>query len=93
MASSSQIVTSSVLGKRKTASGSGLVLHLAPSDSDYAGSESDAAAATSAQRVVIDKRPYLCTHPGCSKAYSKPSRLAEHERSHTGEVRGCGSLS
>lgn len=29
---------------------------------------------------------YACTHAGCDKAYRKPSRLREHERSHTGEV-------
>lgn len=29
---------------------------------------------------------YICSHEGCSKAYTKPSRLAEHERSHTGQV-------
>jgi hypothetical protein len=32
------------------------------------------------------KKRYHCTHEGCDKAYSKPTRLAEHERSHTGEV-------
>ncbi|KAF8487680.1 hypothetical protein JB92DRAFT_2758971 [Gautieria morchelliformis] len=32
------------------------------------------------------KRLYRCTHQGCMKSYRKPSRLAEHERSHTGEV-------
>jgi len=31
-------------------------------------------------------RPYRCTHQGCTKSYTKPSRLAEHQRSHTGEV-------
>ncbi|KXN87363.1 Transcription factor IIIA [Leucoagaricus sp. SymC.cos] len=31
------------------------------------------------------KKRYQCTYEGCDKAYSKPSRLAEHERSHTGE--------
>nr|GAT57901.1 transcriptional factor IIIa [Mycena chlorophos] len=31
------------------------------------------------------KKRYQCTHPGCLKAYSKPSRLEEHERSHTGD--------
>lgn len=32
------------------------------------------------------RKRYHCIHDGCDKAYSKPSRLAEHERSHTGEV-------
>ncbi|KAF7298019.1 Glucoamylase [Mycena chlorophos] len=32
-----------------------------------------------------NKKRYQCTHPGCLKAYSKPSRLEEHERSHTGD--------
>ncbi|OCF44530.1 hypothetical protein I317_01602 [Kwoniella heveanensis CBS 569] len=31
------------------------------------------------------ERKFKCTHPGCDKAYFKPSRLAEHELSHTGE--------
>ncbi|RUS16212.1 hypothetical protein BC937DRAFT_91489 [Endogone sp. FLAS-F59071] len=31
------------------------------------------------------KRPYICAHPACGKAYKKPCKLAEHERVHTGE--------
>lgn len=31
------------------------------------------------------KTRYFCQHPGCDKSYTKPVRLAEHERSHTGE--------
>lgn len=31
------------------------------------------------------ERRFACTHPGCEKAYTKPSRLVEHERTHTGE--------
>jgi hypothetical protein len=31
-------------------------------------------------------KPYVCSHVGCGKSYRKPSRLREHERSHTGEV-------
>lgn len=38
------------------------------------------------QLVENTKRRYKCTHKGCTKAYTKPSRLEEHERSHTGEV-------
>ena len=32
------------------------------------------------------KKKYHCTFSGCEKSYSKPCRLEEHERSHTGEV-------
>ncbi len=32
------------------------------------------------------ERKFICTHKGCSKAYFKPSRLAEHELTHTGLV-------
>ncbi|EPQ50116.1 hypothetical protein GLOTRDRAFT_82578 [Gloeophyllum trabeum ATCC 11539] len=31
------------------------------------------------------KKRYKCTFAGCDKTYAKPSRLAEHERVHTGE--------
>lgn len=31
-------------------------------------------------------KSYVCQHPGCQKAYTKPSRLAEHELVHSGEV-------
>ncbi|WVQ66749.1 uncharacterized protein L199_004940 [Kwoniella botswanensis] len=31
------------------------------------------------------ERKFKCLHPGCDKAYFKPSRLAEHELCHTGE--------
>jgi hypothetical protein len=33
------------------------------------------------------KKKYNCTFEGCQKAYTKPTRLEEHKRSHTGEVR------
>ena len=36
--------------------------------------------------VSSTAKRYKCTHAGCTKAYTKPSRLEEHERSHTGEV-------
>ncbi|KAF8517174.1 hypothetical protein BU17DRAFT_50145 [Hysterangium stoloniferum] len=35
--------------------------------------------------VTPKERPYRCTYENCSNAYTKPSRLAEHRRSHTGE--------
>uniref|UniRef100_A0A8H7Y7H7 C2H2-type domain-containing protein n=1 Tax=Psilocybe cubensis TaxID=181762 RepID=A0A8H7Y7H7_PSICU len=35
--------------------------------------------------VPHTKKCYRCTHLGCDKAYTKPSRLEEHERTHTGQ--------
>jgi hypothetical protein len=32
------------------------------------------------------KKKYNCTFEGCEKAFTKPTRLEEHKRSHTGEV-------
>lgn len=34
----------------------------------------------------VKNKKYMCTHDGCMKAYTKPARLEEHLRSHTGEV-------
>ncbi|WVQ75651.1 hypothetical protein IAR50_005280 [Cryptococcus sp. DSM 104548] len=31
------------------------------------------------------QKKFKCTHEGCDKAYTKPSRLAEHEMTHRGE--------
>jgi len=31
-------------------------------------------------------RRYRCNYTGCNKSYTKPARLREHERSHTGEA-------
>jgi hypothetical protein len=36
---------------------------------------------------IDDAKWHSCTFPGCNKAYRKPTRLREHQRSHTGEVR------
>ncbi|KAF9406659.1 hypothetical protein BGZ94_003013 [Podila epigama] len=38
-----------------------------------------------ARGTVVQLKPYICVFPGCGKAYSKPSRLGEHERVHTDE--------
>ncbi|CCJ29539.1 unnamed protein product [Pneumocystis jirovecii] len=37
------------------------------------------------KRRKIEKKLYKCTYEGCEKAYSKPCRIEEHIRSHTGE--------
>jgi hypothetical protein len=38
------------------------------------------------QLLLNPKRIYKCTFNGCEKSYTKPSRLEEHERSHSGDV-------
>ena len=92
-------ITTVTLGKRKRERRDSLVIHLsspAPSCEDdliYTGSEyehgqaSDYLSEGPSLGVARAKRRYACTFEGCIKAYTKPSRLAEHERSHTGDVR------
>ena len=72
-----------------------LVLHLsAASESEYESTLNPTAnTPTSRQPVIVNgklllnpQRIYKCTFEGCDKSYSKPSRLEEHERSHTGHV-------
>ncbi|KAJ3777001.1 transcription factor iiia [Lentinula raphanica] len=86
----------SVLGKRKasTLKSKDYILHLNSSSEPQTGlSESEyEPAASSSKPVLINgslvegstKKRYQCTVEGCGKAYSKPSRLEEHSRSHTG---------
>ncbi|KAF7321425.1 Transcription factor iiia [Mycena kentingensis (nom. inval.)] len=33
--------------------------------------------------LILTQKPYKCEYPHCNKAYTKPSRLEEHQRSHT----------
>lgn len=40
----------------------------------------------SASIKSVRRKSYLCNWDGCDKAYTKPCRLEEHFRSHTGEV-------
>ncbi|TFK62256.1 transcription factor iiia [Pluteus cervinus] len=92
MTPSSEVVQSlTVLGKRKAeTSDKRLVLHLESStDQDHTTSESesdddthDLGPSSASQK---NKNRYRCTYDGCGKAYTKPVRLAEHTRSHTGE--------
>ncbi|KAJ7287319.1 transcription factor iiia [Mycena rebaudengoi] len=89
-------VVQSVLGKRNRRPNQ-YVLHLASSPEPGAASDSDfepltqVASTSKSLPILINgtlvastKKRYQCTHPGCDKAYTKPSRLEEHERSHSG---------
>jgi len=87
-----------VLGKRKAYSQTDcLVLHLSPaptsSSSQPDHSESYQPSISQNPPIIINgslvpgtKKCYRCTFGGCKKAYAKPSRLEEHQRTHTGQV-------
>lgn len=79
-------VPEKVLGKRKTQE---YVIRLTSSPEPPTDSDSN----PSSRPILVNgvlvektKKRYKCTFSSCDKAYTKPSRLAEHERSHTGEV-------
>ncbi|KAI0065732.1 hypothetical protein BV25DRAFT_1879591 [Artomyces pyxidatus] len=83
--------TVTVLGKRKTRGN--LVLHLSGASGTDSASEYELQPTAGPSRAPIlingkvvagTTRRYQCTYDGCDKAYTKPSRLEEHERSHTG---------
>ncbi|KAH9857901.1 hypothetical protein C2E23DRAFT_746762 [Lenzites betulinus] len=92
---SSSTATTITLRKRKHRDS--LVIHLSspsPScenDPTYTESEYELGQASEVHalspRVPAPRgqKRYACNHEGCTKSYSKPSRLAEHERSHTGD--------
>ncbi|KAI0704925.1 hypothetical protein BC835DRAFT_1315791 [Cytidiella melzeri] len=80
-----------VLGKRKKRVSNNYVLQLdSTSCEEHTGSEYEtgssvcAITAKGSRKRTAAKR-FSCTHEGCMKAYTKPSRLAEHVRSHTGD--------
>ncbi|KAJ7128998.1 hypothetical protein C8R43DRAFT_689581 [Mycena crocata] len=84
----------SILGKRSRAP-SQYLLRLTSSPEPDGLSDSDLAPRASTSKslpILINgslvshtKKRYKCTHSGCDKAYTKPSRLEEHERSHSGQ--------
>lgn len=73
------ISTTTVLGKRRK---SHLILRLSSSPAPL-----EAATAAPSTETLNKKARHPCTYSECTKSYSKASRLAEHQRSHTGEVR------
>ncbi|KAJ3524427.1 hypothetical protein NM688_g8565 [Phlebia brevispora] len=101
MPASSMTTTAVVLRKRKAPSGndSGTgVLRLSsspsPSYDAYSESEYDDGQSVVSQLTADTRnhrnarkpgKRFPCAFEGCSKSYTKPSRLAEHQRTHTGE--------
>lgn len=96
---SSPTLSATVLGKRKKST-LVLRLSSSPAPADSSGTEAFTSAiagptnkTSTSDPIVPDPlvktrrgaRRYLCSYSGCSKSYSKPSRLSEHYRSHTGE--------
>ncbi|KAI8995510.1 hypothetical protein BD414DRAFT_479749 [Trametes punicea] len=89
--------TATTLTLRKRKRRDSLVIHISspsPScendplytESEYdPGQASDVPSAAPRARTPGKQKRYTCTFEGCTKAYSKLSRLAEHERSHTGD--------
>ncbi|KAG6333160.1 hypothetical protein ID866_5927 [Astraeus odoratus] len=99
MATASTLSSTTVLGKRRK-SRTSLILSAGNAYTDETGTETDIEmlGEPSAQTATSDllslseppakgdkKTRYPCTYAGCTKSYSKPSRLSEHYRSHTGE--------
>ena len=93
MSSSSAVSeTAVILGKRKQRAESDYVLRLeSPSYDESTTTEFEEGSSTRNRATAFPRKKsnvkrFSCTYEGCAKAYSKPSRLAEHVRSHTGDV-------
>ena len=53
---------------------------------DTSGSSSSRSPSSKGPHSQPRTKNHACSYDGCTKAYVKPSRLKEHERSHTGQV-------
>ena len=96
-------LASTALGKRKSpGQDAPLILHLTTSIATFPARQKNTSCESPSQQastskvapIIINgvlvehtKKRYCCTYERCGKAYTKPSRLVEHERSHTGQVR------
>ncbi|TFK23684.1 transcription factor iiia [Coprinopsis marcescibilis] len=93
MPMATQVQTLTVLGKRKTSPPyRGILRAVATSNSSSSEQSDDYNPEKDSKPIIINgkiskytKKRYQCTHTGCDKAYTKPSRLEEHERTHTGQ--------
>ncbi|KAF9228347.1 hypothetical protein BS17DRAFT_773538 [Gyrodon lividus] len=88
----SPTLSTTVLGKRKKPplvlqlSSSSVSSGITPVAGPSTNPTAELAASNSKPSLKVGKKArYQCTYSGCVKSYSKPSRLAEHSRSHTGE--------
>jgi hypothetical protein len=84
-ASTAVFDSETVLGKRKSLRS--FILHLvSDSTSQPPSKNSPPPIIVNGSLVPHTNKRYKCTYNNCEKSYSKSSRLAEHERSHTGQV-------
>lgn len=83
-ASTTVFDSETVLGKRK--SPTSFVLHLFNDSTSQLPSKKPPPIIVNGSLVPHTNKRYKCTYSNCEKSYSKPSRLSEHERSHTGQV-------
>jgi hypothetical protein len=77
--------STTVLGKRRATR---YVLHISASPQPEPSTSTADLAVYDTPEPPSKKARHPCTYSGCTKSYSKACRLAEHIRSHTGEVRG-----